>query len=90
MFISSKITWSSWWFTIFTWEDENWKSKKLVANRNDETEWAIHIRNLKQASNQGLVLKKVHRVIMINFNQNTWLKPYIEMNSDLKKSKKWF
>ena len=31
--------------------------------------------------NHGLVLKKVHRVI--TFNQNAWLKPYIDMNSDL-------
>ena len=31
----------------------------------------IHIRNLKQALNQGLVLKKVHKVI--KFNQKAWL-----------------
>ena len=30
--------------------------------------YGIHIRNLKQASNNGLVLKKVHGVI--KFNQN--------------------
>ena len=41
----------------------------------------MHIRNLKQALNHGLVLKKVHRVI--KFNQNAWLKPNIDMNTDL-------
>ena len=42
----------------------------------------IHIRNLKQALNYGLVLKKVH--IVIKFNQNAWLKPYIDINTDLR------
>ena len=43
------------------------------------------MRNLKQAVNNGLVLKKVHKVI--KFNQNAWLKPYIDMKqiNDLKK-----
>ena len=62
------------------------KAEKLVANLHDKTEHVIHIRNLKQALNHGLVLKKVNRVIKIN--QNAWLKPYINMNTDLKKSKK--
>ena len=39
----------------------------------------MHIRALKQARNQGLILKKVHRVI--KFNQRAWLKPYIDMNT---------
>ena len=42
----------------------------------------IHIRALKQALNHGLKLKKVHRVIQ--FNQKAWLKPYINMNAELK------
>ena len=39
------------------------KVEKLVANLRDKIEFVIHIRNLKQALNHGLVLKKVHRVI---------------------------
>ena len=46
-------------------------------------EYVIFIRNLKQPLNHELVLKKVHRVIKIN--QNTWLKPYIDRNADLRK-----
>ena len=46
----------------------------------------IHIRNLKQALNYGLVLKKVY--VVIKFNQNSWLKPDIDMNTDLRKKKK--
>ena len=36
------------------------KVEKLVANLHDRNEYVIHIRNLKQALNHGLVLKKVH------------------------------
>ena len=45
-----------------------------------------YIRNLKQALNHGLVLKKVHRLIM--FNQKAYLKPYIDMNTELRKKSK--
>ena len=34
------------------------KVEKLVANLHDKTEQVIHIRNLKQALNHGLVLEK--------------------------------
>ena len=47
------------------------KVKKLVANLHYKTESIKHIRNLKQALNHALVLKKIHRVI--KFNQNCWL-----------------
>ena len=58
------------------------KIEKLVTNLRDKAEYAIHIRNLKQALNHGLILKKVRRVI--KFNQNAWLKPYIDMNTKTK------
>ena len=57
------------------------KVEKLVTNLHDKTEYVIHIRNLKQALNHELILKKVHRVI--KFNQKAWLKPYIDMNTKL-------
>ena len=62
------------------------KVGKLAATLHDKTEYVIHIRNLKQALNHGLVLKKVHKVI--KFNQNAWLKPYIDNNTDLRKKNK--
>ena len=62
------------------------KVGKLVANLHDKNEYVIHIRNLKQALNHGLVLKKLHKVI--KFNQNAWLKSYIEMNIELRKNAK--
>ena len=43
----------------------------------------MHIKSLKQALNNGLKLKKVHRIT--EFNQEAWLKPYINMNTELRK-----
>ena len=60
--------------------------KKLVANLHDKTEYVIHIRNLKQRLNHGLILKKVHKVI--KFNQKAWRKPYIDMNAKLRQKAK--
>ena len=57
-------------------------AEELVANFFGKNEYVIHIRNLKQASNHGLVLKKVHKVV--KFNQKAWLKLYIEMNTGSK------
>ena len=62
------------------------KYNKLVSNLYDKENYVVHIRSLKQALNQGLILKKVHRVIQ--FNQEAWLKPYIDMNTELRKQPK--
>ena len=59
--------------------------EKFVANLHDKNKYIICIRNLKQALNHELILKKVQRVI--KFNQNFWLKSYIESKPEL--SKKW-
>ena len=54
------------------------KVEKLVCNLYDKCMYPIHIKALKQAMEQGLILKKVHRAIL--FKQSAWLKPYIEFN----------
>ena len=43
---------------------------------------------MKKALNHGLKLKKIHRII--EFNQEAWLKPYIDMNNELRKAAKKF
>ena len=62
------------------------KVKKLVCNVTDKENYSIHIVALKQALNHGLVLKKVHSVI--SFRQEAWLKPYIDLNTELRKNEK--
>ena len=59
------------------------KCKKLVCNLYDKKKYIVHINSLKQALNHGLKLKKIHRVI--EFNQEAWLKPYTDMNTELRK-----
>ena len=60
--------------------------EKLICEIEDKKKCVIHIRALKQALNHGLKLKNVHRVI--KFNQRAWLKPYIDMNTELRKNAK--
>ena len=59
------------------------KCKKLVCNLLNKKKYVVHINSLKQALNHALKLKKLHRVI--EFNQKAWLKPYIDMNTELRK-----
>ena len=62
------------------------KMEKLVVNLYDKIEYVIHIWNLKQALNHGLVLKKMHRTS--RFKQKAWLKSYIDMKTVLRKETK--
>ena len=62
------------------------KCKKLVCKLSNKKKYVIHINSLKQALNHGLKLKKIHRVI--EFNQKEWLKPFIDMNTGLRKAAK--
>ena len=58
------------------------KCKKLVCNLYNKKKYVVHIISLKEALNHGLKLKKIHRII--EFNQEVWLKPYIDMNTELR------
>ena len=62
------------------------KCNKLVYNLYDKKNFVVHIRSLKQALNHVLILKRVHH--SIEFNQKAWLKPCIDMNTELRKQVK--
>ena len=62
------------------------KCNKLVCNLFSKKKYITHINSLKQVLNHGLKLKKIHRVI--KFNQEAWLKSYIDINTELRKAAK--
>ena len=59
------------------------KAKKFVCNVTDTENYSIHILALKKALNHDLSLIRVH--IVISFRQLAWLKPYIDLNTELRK-----
>ena len=60
--------------------------EKLICDIEDKKKYVIHIRALKQAINNGLKLRKVHRIIQ--FKQKAWLKVYIDINTESRKNAK--
>ena len=53
--------------------------KRMKINKCGQENYIIHLRVLKQTMNHELMLEKINRII--NFNQEIWLKPYIDMNT---------
>ena len=62
------------------------KKENLLTTLQSKEKYVVHIATLKQALLHGLELKKLHRVI--SFNQEAWLKPYIDKNTELTKNAK--
>ena len=60
------------------------KTKKLICNLQDKKDYVVHINVLKQALDHGLKLIKVYQVI--EFDQEAWLREYINFNTELRKN----
>ena len=58
------------------------KSTNLFCNVQDKKNYVVHIPALKQALDHELKITKVHEIIQ--FDQEAWLKPYIDMNTRLR------
>ena len=60
--------------------------KKLLLTLQDKTKYVTHYRNLQFYLKQGMKLKRVHRVL--EFEQESWMEPYIRMNTEFRKNAK--
>ena len=59
------------------------KCKKLLCDLRNKKKYVVHIKSLTQALNHGLKLRRVYRII--EFSRKACLKPYIDMNTELRK-----
>ncbi|KFM71739.1 hypothetical protein X975_17934, partial [Stegodyphus mimosarum] len=58
------------------------REKRLNLTLEPKIRYVLHFKALKQYIALGMVLKKIHRVL--KFEQSEWLKPYINLNTDLR------
>ena len=63
---------------------DNYTSTKLTATMHERHRYFIHGLNLKFALDQGLVLKKIHRIIA--FTQKAFLKEFIDICTKMRKA----
>ena len=98
-----KYLWWREWQRIYSWSDVKYpkrrhnlhfhlplspegmkinKGNKLLHNLHDKSNYVVHIRYLKQALN--------HIKESTQSNQEAWLKPYMDMNSEFRKQAKDF
>ena len=61
---------------------------KLIPTLNNKGRYVLHYRYLDLYLDLGLKITKVHRILQ--FNQSPWLKPYIDFNTEKKKTSKKF
>lgn len=60
------------------------KQMKLLTTLLPKTRYVIHIRNLVQAMQYGVVLERVHRIL--TFAQRPWLAEYMALNTRLRQA----
>jgi len=61
-------------------------TRKLVPNLLDKQKYVVHYRNLQLYKKHGLVITKVHKII--SFTPSAWLRPWIELCNEQRRSAK--
>ena len=59
------------------------KTEKLLLTLKHKSRYVLHYRNLQLYLEQGIKLRKIHRIV--KFEQRDWMKPYISLNTELRK-----
>ncbi|CAG2225697.1 unnamed protein product [Mytilus edulis] len=59
------------------------KTRKLIPTLKKKTNLVVHYQNLQLYTELGMKITKIHRVL--GFQQNAWLKTYIEFNTNMRK-----
>lgn len=59
-------------------------TEKLCATLENKQNYIASLRNIQQAIKHGLRVTKLHRVL--SFTQSDWLKPYIELNNNIRRN----
>lgn len=67
----------------FPFAPEHYNSK-LCPTLFDKKNYKIHYLHLKLCLENGLILSKIHKIL--KFKKLAWLKPYIEMNTEIRKN----
>ncbi|RZF45535.1 hypothetical protein LSTR_LSTR005737 [Laodelphax striatellus] len=60
----------------------NNKNEKLMLTLEPKKDYVCHYLNLKQAIENGLIVRKIKRVL--KFTQSKWMEPYIRLNTTLR------
>ena len=60
--------------------------EKLIPNLRDKKNYVLHYKNLIQCLDLGMKIKRIHRGI--KFVESEWMKPYIDMNTNLRANAK--
>lgn len=68
------------------YKPEGSSNYKLCGTLLNKTDYIVDIRNLQLYLQQGLIIKKIHRVIQ--YKQSNWLKPWIDINTNYRQKAK--
>ena len=60
--------------------------EKLIPNLRDKKKYVLHYKNLIQCLDLGMKITRIHRGI--KFVESEWMKPYIDMNTNLRANAK--
>ena len=66
--------------------DKYTSNPKLIPNLRNKTKYITHNRNLQLYVRLGMIVTKVHKILQ--FDQRDWMRPYIELNTRLRRQSK--